>query len=178
VFKSPLLLWRMGLSRLMPDNFLILTTWGRKTGQPRHTVLEYTFVDGKFYVSSGWGERAAWYQNLLVDPNVTIQTAAYGTFFGRAERVTDKTEFGRIFLEARGESPLWEEYLDSLGIDDTLGDFLSKRERMLILRIDPDDVAAPPPVKTDLKWLPLVLLAGWLGALLVGRLRVSRLRKR
>ena len=46
-FKSPLIWWRMGLGPLMShqalagNKMLVLTSWGRKSQLPRHTMLTY-----------------------------------------------------------------------------------------------------------------------------------------
>ncbi|GAA2415832.1 hypothetical protein GCM10009856_26690 [Mycolicibacterium llatzerense] len=45
------------------------------SGQPRQAVLEVADHDranDSFVVASGWGPTAAWYQNVLHTPNVTI----------------------------------------------------------------------------------------------------------
>ncbi len=141
-FKLPILLWRLGLSRFTPSNFLLLTTTGRKSGRPRRTMLEYSCLDGRIYLSSGWGERPQWYKNLSANPDVTVQTRQHGEFAGRAARVTDAPELARFYGAAHGSSPVWKAYLASVGIEDELGDFLDKKDRLVILRIDPVD--SPP----------------------------------
>ena len=48
---------------------------GRVTGEPRQTILEvveHDATDGSYVVASGWGRGAAWYRNILQDPDVTI----------------------------------------------------------------------------------------------------------
>ena len=73
LFKSPVIWWRMGLGPLLRRWMLLLTTWGRRSRLPRHTLLSYTLHAGKAYVISGWGDRTDWYQNLSADPQVTVQ---------------------------------------------------------------------------------------------------------
>jgi F420H(2)-dependent quinone reductase len=55
---------------------LLLTTRGRKTGQPRTVPLRYV-RDGDAYVviGSNWGkpQPPAWYLNLQADPNADVQ---------------------------------------------------------------------------------------------------------
>jgi len=41
--KMPLYYWRMGLGPILKRWFLVLTTAGRKSGQPRHTMLEFSW---------------------------------------------------------------------------------------------------------------------------------------
>lgn len=65
---------RLG-SRLMGNIVLLLTTTGRKSGQPRETAL-YTFPDQDNYivVASNVGEdvHPGWYLNLRENPEASI----------------------------------------------------------------------------------------------------------
>lgn len=150
VFELPVFLWRIGLARLTQPNFLLLTAFGRKSGRPRRTMLEYTFLDGHFYLASGWGNRSQWVQNILVNPRVTVQTIHEGICSGKAVTVTDEAELRLLYERMRGKSPIWVEYLASWEIQDSLQDFLAKRERLVIFRVDPDGEPAQTPQYTDL----------------------------
>jgi len=65
---------RLG-SRLMGHTVLLLTTTGRKSGQPRETAL-FTFPDQDNYIviASNVGEdvHPGWYLNLRENPNASI----------------------------------------------------------------------------------------------------------
>lgn len=170
MFKAPIYLWRLGLARLLPANFLLLTTRGRKSGAPRHTMVEYTDVNGRIYLSSGWGLRPQWCQNILASPFVTAQTVRSGTLCGQAVRVTDPVETAEVYLYAAGHSPAWKDYLAAWGIEDNVDDFVAKRDRMLILRIDPLPETPPLPLTRDLLWVwpalgAIALAFAWLGQL-------------
>jgi deazaflavin-dependent oxidoreductase (nitroreductase family) len=55
---------------------LLLTHKGRLTGKKRQAVLEIIHADpesGQYTVVSGFGTGSQWYQNLINDPQVTIQ---------------------------------------------------------------------------------------------------------
>ena len=62
--------------RMGPTKMLILTTAGRKSGQPRETMLNYG-IDGENIIlvaSFGGDERhPQWYRNLQANPEVTVQ---------------------------------------------------------------------------------------------------------
>ncbi|MEO8396100.1 MAG: nitroreductase/quinone reductase family protein [Chloroflexota bacterium] len=62
--------------RLAESRTLLLTTTGRKSGQPRTTPLRY-LAHGEAYliVASNWGKAnpPAWYLNLQANSTVTIQ---------------------------------------------------------------------------------------------------------
>jgi deazaflavin-dependent oxidoreductase (nitroreductase family) len=73
--QLPIWLYRLQLGWLLGDRFLMLTHIGRKTGQPRQTVLEVVRHDratGHYIIASGWGERADWFRNIQKNPNVLV----------------------------------------------------------------------------------------------------------
>ena len=75
--RLPIWLYRAHLGWLLGDRFLMLTHTGRKSGLPRHTVIEVVQHDkatDTYYVVSGWGEKSDWYQNIHKNPSVTIQS--------------------------------------------------------------------------------------------------------
>jgi deazaflavin-dependent oxidoreductase (nitroreductase family) len=58
------------------SRFLLLEHQGRTTGKLRRAVLEIITADpqaGRYGVVSGFGSRSHWYQNILANPDVTIQ---------------------------------------------------------------------------------------------------------
>ena len=66
-------------SKMGNANILLLTTTGRKSGQPRTTPLNY-FPDGDRIVliasNGGRDHHPAWYLNIVANPAVTIQRHA------------------------------------------------------------------------------------------------------
>lgn len=75
-FRAPIWLYKQGLGGLLGGRFLLLNHVGRRSGQPRQTVLEVVDFDsqsGTYYVASGFGKKSDWYLNLLQTPDVTIQ---------------------------------------------------------------------------------------------------------
>jgi deazaflavin-dependent oxidoreductase (nitroreductase family) len=58
---------------------LILTTTGRKTGEPRKFALIYQEHDGGYAIVASKGgadEHPGWYRNLVANPTVGVQVAA------------------------------------------------------------------------------------------------------
>ena len=185
LFKTPLIWWRMGLGPLMGRGafiypMLLLTTWGRKSCLPRHTLLSATALNGTMYVGAGWGERADWVRNLQADPHVTVQLGymrsnpPYGpVYYALARRVTDLDEFTSLanhLLETGGDSHMLP-YLQSLGIEFNLDDLIAKRQRLYQFALEPTDQPGPPPMEVDLKWVWAAMSAsfalGWLTGWLV-----------
>ena len=75
-FRLPIGLYRARLGWVLGDRFLLLNHIGRKSGLPRQTVLEVVQHDPDtdvYVVAVGFGEKSDWFQNILVDPDVSIQ---------------------------------------------------------------------------------------------------------
>ena len=73
--RFPLWFYRLRLGFLLGERFLMLTHIGRKSGEPRQTVLEVVRHDAltdSYVVASGWGEKSNWFQNVLKRPRVSI----------------------------------------------------------------------------------------------------------
>ena len=109
---------------------------------------------------AGWGAKTQWYRNILSDARVTVQSSGkpYGAI---ARRVTHDDELARLYEVIRGKSPVWGQYLDSWGVQDTVQDFVAKKDRLCILRLDPLDELPLPGIRTDLVciWPAVVMLA-------------------
>ena len=52
---------------------LLLTTRGRRSGQPRTTPVSFIPVGDRYIVFSGWGVGSSWYHNVRANPEVLIQ---------------------------------------------------------------------------------------------------------
>ena len=75
LLRMPIWLYRLHMGRLLGDRFLMLTHIGRKSGQPRQSVLEVVGHDeatGSYIIASGWGEQADWLRNIQKNPNVLV----------------------------------------------------------------------------------------------------------
>ncbi|MCL5097366.1 MAG: nitroreductase family deazaflavin-dependent oxidoreductase [Candidatus Omnitrophica bacterium] len=161
LFKSPVIWWRMGLGPLLWRRMLLLTTWGRKSRLPRHTMLSYTLHEGKAFLISGWGARTDWYQNIAADPQTAVQLGR-NPYSAIARRVVNVEEFAtvmRILLRTGGDSH-FRPWLKSLDIEYDLDDLVAKRDRIYLIALDPNDQQGPPAMVSDLTWLWAVILAG------------------
>lgn len=138
---------------------LAITTRGRKSGKPRHTLLSYVSVDEKEYVCSGWGARSDWYKNILADPRVTIQVGNR-TYYAQAYRLQDLDEFIMITNEMfkTGGDSHFEPWLESFGIEFTSEDMIAKQERLHIVGFWKSNGEGPPALPTDLIWIWGLLL--------------------
>ena len=90
---------------------LILTTTGRRSGQPRSTPLIYG-QDGDNYVvvasKGGDEEHPAWYLNLIANPQVEVQVRA-DRFTARARTATPE-EKPRLWQTAVERWPAYADY--------------------------------------------------------------------
>ena len=90
---------------------LLLTTTGRKTGQPRIMPLIYAADDGRYVVVASKGgapEHPAWYLNLRDDPEVEVQVK--GDRFRAVARDAEGEERERLWKTMTGEWPDYDEY--------------------------------------------------------------------
>ena len=160
LFKTPLIWWRMGLGPIMShkslggSKMLVITSWGRKTNKPRHTMLSYLKVGGKDYVCSGWGSRSDWYKNIKTDPRVTVQVGRR-VYSANARRIENIEEYQRIVEELynTGGDSHFEPWLESFGVELNKEDLITKRDRLIIVGFDENDNNGPPPMPVDLKWV-------------------------
>jgi deazaflavin-dependent oxidoreductase (nitroreductase family) len=98
-FRAPLVLYRIGLGGLMPMQ-LLLTTVGRKSGQPRQAVVDVLRHDAAtdtYYVVSAYGTRSDWYRNLKANPAVRVQVR-WRKFSARAATLP-KEEAEEVLLD-------------------------------------------------------------------------------
>jgi len=155
----------MGLGKILShkalsgNKMLVLSSWGRKSHKPRHTMLSYVIVGEREYVSSGWGARTDWYKNILANPHVTVQVGGR-VYSARARRVQDISETTKIAQEmfATGGDTHFVSWLESFGIANDLQDVIDKRDRLVLVAFDKSEESGPPPMPADLKWIWGVML--------------------
>src|SRR4029079_751051 len=93
---------------------LLLTTKGRKTGEPRTTPLIYGHNDGDVMVVASKGgsdEPPAWYRNLEADPEVEVQIKG-NRFRARARNATPE-EKPELWRRMTKEWPAYDSYQES-----------------------------------------------------------------
>jgi hypothetical protein len=124
-------------------------------------MLSYSVHAGSYYILSGWGPKADWYQNIQTDPVVSVQTDKV-TIPATARRVESLEEYELVMqslLDGGGDSH-FEPWLASLDIQESIDDLVAKRERVYLVALEPFTGQGPEPLFADLKWI-------WGGAALV-----------
>lgn len=144
-FRAPLWLYRLGWGELLRGaNLMALTTRGRKSGLPRHTVVEYARHGNKLYVVSAWGAQPDWVQNVAQHATVTVQRG------NQARRATatilqDPSEVTRALLLFRKRSALHEYVLERLSATPDITPRILKEisRQFTVVRFDLDAPDAP-----------------------------------
>lgn len=99
-------IWREG------STVLLLTTSGRRTGEPRTTPLIYAHGDGDDLVivasKGGAPEHPGWYRNLVKTPEVEVQVK--GDVFPARARTATGEERERLWARAVEIWPHYDEY--------------------------------------------------------------------
>lgn len=156
LFKTPILLYRLGLGVLVGRLFMVLTTIGRKSGLPRRTAIEFHEFEGKPTVMSGWGTKTDWYRNLQAYPLATVQTWR-GARSVRARRITSEEELRRAFAWAQ-TNPTMRRMMKLAGFQMGPEQFIAEKDRFTVVTFEPTDEPTPPPLRADLVWVWAVLL--------------------
>jgi deazaflavin-dependent oxidoreductase (nitroreductase family) len=103
-FKSPVSLYRGALGDLMRRRcILLLTTTGRRSGQPRTTGVSFMPLGDHMVIFSGWGIQSDWYKNLLAHPEVALQVGRR-TIAARAVLVADPDRRRELMRQMRARS--------------------------------------------------------------------------
>jgi proline iminopeptidase len=97
--------WRRG------SKILLLTTRGRRTGEPRTTPLIYENADGAYVIVASKGgapEHPGWYRNLAKDPEVEVQVR--DDVFPARARTAEGEERERLWRLAAEQWPDYDSY--------------------------------------------------------------------
>jgi deazaflavin-dependent oxidoreductase (nitroreductase family) len=97
--------WKKG------SKILLLTTKGRKTGEPRTTPLIYENADDKYVIVASKGgapEHPGWYRNLSNDPEVELQVK--DEVFPARARTAHGEERERLWKVAAEQWPDYDSY--------------------------------------------------------------------
>jgi deazaflavin-dependent oxidoreductase (nitroreductase family) len=105
LFKMPILQYKLGMGWMIGRHILLLTTTGRKSGEPRHTPLEYLYdrESDAYRIAAGWGSKTDWYRNLRKNPNVSVQVGMR-KFNAIAEPASDE-EVAKYMMLVSGRHP-------------------------------------------------------------------------
>lgn len=157
IYRFPILLFRLGLSKLVSKYILILSTFGRKTGKTRHTPVEYFRYQDRFYVMSGFGAKPDWYKNILSDPHITLQLDQK-IFTSIARKPETESEWEAVIAYLKS-SPITK-FTDVDALDNLEDPEVRQGIKAWpVLTFDHTEETCPAPLQTDLVWCwPLIFL--------------------
>ena len=102
--KFMVLLWKLGLGKFLNiwpkvfGRFLVITHYGRKSGNKYLTPVNYSTVGGEIYCTSGFGDESDWFKNLVRNPEVEVWLPE-GWWQANAEDVSDHPDRLKIMRE-------------------------------------------------------------------------------
>jgi deazaflavin-dependent oxidoreductase (nitroreductase family) len=137
-------MWKIGLGKAINfwpavvGRIMVIKHRGRKSGREYLTPVNYAIVDGEIYCLAGFGAKADWYRNMLVNPKVELWLPE-GKLSACAKDISDSPK--RLFLLRQviiasgfagptfGVDPkkVNDEQLDSLSKDYRLVHFLPEK---------------------------------------------------
>jgi deazaflavin-dependent oxidoreductase (nitroreductase family) len=140
-FRLPIFLYRLGLGGLLGRRAVCLVHTGRRSGEPRRTVLEVVRYDpatGICIVAAGFGERSDWVRNVTRDPHITF-TVGRRTSPGLAERLDPHAAGIELAEYARRHPLAWRELAHVMGyrVDGTEQDVLSLGQFIPMFKVHP-----------------------------------------
>ena len=83
----------------MIEQFVYITTTGRKTGLPRQIEIWFVELEGRLYILAEHGLKAKWVQNIIADPNVNVRLG--DRQFRAVGRVLDEGEDSDRYAKAQ-----------------------------------------------------------------------------
>lgn len=139
-YRTPVLLYRIGLGGFMPMQML-LTTVGRKSGKPRRTAVDVVRHDAEtdtYYAVSAYGDRSDWYRNLLANPTLHVQTGRR-KFEARATVMPDESVEALLIDFWRGHRLYVRTMFRIIGLNaSTEDDFRASVAEMKVVAIQPE----------------------------------------
>jgi deazaflavin-dependent oxidoreductase (nitroreductase family) len=137
--RPPIWLYRARLGFLFGSRMLLLEHVGRKTGARRYVVLEVVGhpMPGTYVVASGFGDRAQWYRNVVVEPRVRVASGARALSPATARRLSVGEADAVLAVYVSKHRRAWNRFKSIL--KNTLGTAISEDDTempMVELRLD------------------------------------------
>ena len=126
--KMPLLLYRLGLGRMLGKRFMLLTHKGRRSGKVYRSVLAVLRFDEKtreILAVSPWSA-SHWYRNIQAAPALEVETN--GVRYAPVQRSLSPEEIAALFITFRQEHPIFSRMVARIPgwkIDSTYDEFLA-----------------------------------------------------
>jgi deazaflavin-dependent oxidoreductase (nitroreductase family) len=92
-------------NNLEKEQYLYLTTRGRKTRVPREIEIWFTHREGRFYIIAEYAT-SNWVQNLVAHPEVQVRVAE-NSFKARARVIPSETDLNRAVQQLSRDKYGW-----------------------------------------------------------------------
>ena len=140
LFRAPIWIFKLGLGGLLGKRMLLLKHIGRKTGLLRQAVLEvvqYFPETNAYIVTAGFGRKSQWYQNILSNPEVSVQVG-WKKWDVYAEQLSPEAG-AEAFVDFCKKNPGEAKLAGLLGfeVDGSEEDFQQMGEMMIFIRLQP-----------------------------------------
>ncbi len=125
--KMPIILYRLGLGRLLGKRFMLLTHVGRRSGKVYRTVLAALRFDEntqEVFAVSPWSG-SSWYRNIQAAPALEVEIGAVR--YAPIQRGLSPEEIAALFIEFRSQYPIFSRMVALIpgwNIDSTYDEFL------------------------------------------------------
>jgi deazaflavin-dependent oxidoreductase (nitroreductase family) len=97
---------------LAEEQYLYLTTVGRKTGLPREIEIWFMRLGGRFYLIAEKRERASWVQNIINNPQIKFRVGGQNfSGFGRVVDEVNETDLRQRVCEEFDQKYGWSDGL-------------------------------------------------------------------
>lgn len=107
----------------MKEQFLYLTTTGRKTGLPRQIEIWFVASEGTFYILAERRHATQWVKNIKRDPRVRVRVGRRDSpEYAATARVLDHERDDAVWREAQRLSREKYGWGDGLPVEITLTD--------------------------------------------------------
>jgi deazaflavin-dependent oxidoreductase (nitroreductase family) len=124
--------WMMArAARIGLGNFVVLTTTGRRSGQPRDVTASPISDGDEQYLVSPYGD-SAWVLNARAQPTATIKRGGSETVVRLVEVTGEKPEVVKAYYEREGFA---RQFMEVPG-EACVADFASVPERFPVFRIE------------------------------------------
>ena len=156
-YRTPILLYRLGLGKVIGKYIMIISTFGRKSGKVRRTPIEYFRKGDLIYAISGFERDPDWYRNLKANPLVTLQTNQ-GTHHVLA-RTPETEEEWQGALDYLAKSPVPTLVIPEVvsRLDDP--EIQKQIREWPVVVFEPTEEPTPDALPIDLLWAwPLILI--------------------
>jgi len=181
-FKFPLYMYRLGWGPAINwIPLLVMTSRKQASGKTTHEVLEYRRHGTKYYIVAARGEQSDWYQNVMQDPQVTIQHGSH-VYDGIAYKVDNPAEALRALYMFSRNSWIYETLFARMSSAQSadLSTLAEVVDEFTVVRIDPTHnqpllpSVEPFPKSVRQVVIGLILLMGlWIMVSLIRRV-ISR----